>query len=254
MPSKHTAHGLEVWLSTMLHPFSLRCAMVRAKLNCGTLTLVCECMFVYGCVCLYFLMQSGTLLQDMPFKYPFTALFFHHNPNILIVACKDGIFIVNVRTLSIQPFTSTLQGALFYPHAISLSDDDAVLVAGCISTQSVCGYDTASLKRLWIHNAVSHVGAVCKHHGQVLVSVHGNPTLLMDLNTGAHIAELHKADSYIFGLGVIEGLWFILSRHQIISELHTSVYLAMLQHLLSKQAKSLRLPLEMWDWIAKSRL
>jgi hypothetical protein len=29
------------------------------------------------------------------------------------------------------------------------------------------------------------------------------------------------------------------------------VYLGMLQHLLTQQAKSMHLPLEMWDWIAK---
>jgi hypothetical protein len=39
-----------------------------------------------------------------------------------------------------------------------------------------------------------------------------------------------------------------------LTDLHTSVYLAMLQHFLYKQAKPLRLPLEMWDWIANYRV
>ena len=39
-----------------------------------------------------------------------------------------------------------------------------------------------------------------------------------------------------------------------LSDLHTSVYLAMMQHLLSKRAEPLHLPLEMWDWIAKYRV
>jgi hypothetical protein len=32
------------------------------------------------------------------------------------------------------------------------------------------------------------------------------------------------------------------------------VYLAVLQHLLYKQFEPLRMPLEMWDWIAKYRV
>jgi hypothetical protein len=55
-------------------------------------------------------------------------------------------------------------------------------------------------------------------------------------------------------VGVIEGPFFVLSFLSHPSDLHTSVYLAMLQHLLYKHAQHLRLPLEMWDWIAKYRV
>jgi hypothetical protein len=37
------------------------------------------------------------------------------------------------------------------------------------------------------------------------VTVYRNPTLVIDLNTGAHVTELQKADGDIYGLGVIEG-------------------------------------------------
>jgi hypothetical protein len=187
----------------------------------------------------------------MLFKSPYAALFFHHSPDKLIVACKEDIFMIDVRTQFTQSFSSTTQGA-YFPHAIAISDDDAVLVAGCYNTPySVCGYDAASRTRLWILNTVSGIGAVCMLGAHVLVTVSFCPTLVLDRNTGAQIAALPEADGWIQGLGVIEGLCFVHSCLLILSDFRTSVYLAMLQHLLSKQVKPLRLPLEMWDWIAK---
>ncbi len=154
-------------------------------------------------------MHTGSQLRDMPFKRPYTALFFNHNPNKLIVACKDGIFIVDVITQSIQPFSSIPRGASYHSQALSLSHDDAVLVAGCCSSPySVCGYNTVSRTRLWIHNTVFDVGAVCMHSTQVLVSVCSKPTLVLDLTTGTTILELPKAEGSIFGLGVVKGVFF----------------------------------------------
>jgi hypothetical protein len=151
-------------------------------------------------------MQLGTLLQDMPFEYPKVVLFPNRDPKTFIVACDDGIFIVDVRTQSKQPFSNTPQGTLYYPHALALSEDDTVLVAGNWNyPYSVSGYDTASLDRLWIYNAASSVGAVCMLGAHVLVTVCGSPTLVLDLNTGALITALQKADGAILGLGVIEG-------------------------------------------------
>ena len=158
------------------------------------------------------MMHTGTLLHDMPFKNPSVVVFFHHDPNTLIVACRDGIFLVDVITQSVQPFSDTPKGALYWPHAASVGDSDNVVVIGNPHTPySVCAYDMASRKRLWIFNAADSVGAVCVHHAQVLVSVFGNPTLVLDLNTGTQIAESQKADGYIFGLGVIEGVCIFVS-------------------------------------------
>jgi hypothetical protein len=86
------------------------------------------------------------------------------------------------------------------------------------------------------------------------VTMFNHPTLVLEIKTGACIASLKKADGFIYGLGMIEGLCFILESGFILQDLHTSVYLTMLQHLLYKQVKSLHLPLEMWDWIAKYRM
>ncbi len=155
---------------------------------------------------IYALMHTGTLMCDMPFKSPCTALFFNHSLNKLVVACKDDIFIVDMSAQSLQPFSGTPKGAYYQPHALALPDDDAVLVAGCNSPFSVCGYDTASATRLWIHSTVFSVGAVCMLGTHVIVTVYGNPTLILDRKTGVQIATLSKADGGIFGLGVIEGL------------------------------------------------
>ncbi len=198
-------------------------------------------------------MLTGTFLQFYAFKSPTTALFFNHSPNKLIVACDDNIFIVDVSTQFRQPFSNTPQGMNYCPHSLALSNDDAVLVAGnAFSPYCLCGYDAASLARLWIHNTAFYVGAVCMMGAYVLATVCKSPTLVLDSYTGSLIAALQKADGHILGLGVIEGLCCILLFFPLIfSDLHTSVYLAMLQHLLYKQAKPLHLPLEMWDWIAK---
>ncbi len=127
------------------------------------------------------------------------------------MAGGDGIFIFDVSALSTQPFSSTPQSVYYCPHALALSEDDAVLVAGnCWNRNGVCGYDTASLTRLWIYNTVDNVGAVCMLGADVLVTVYGSPTLVLDRKTGELIASLQKAEGYIFGLGVIEGSCFIL--------------------------------------------
>ncbi len=156
-------------------------------------------------------MHTGTLLHDIPFRSPYTTLFFNNSPGKIIVACEDDIFLVDVSTQSTQPFSSTPQWAVYRPHALALSEDDALLVAGnAHSPYSVCSYDTASRTRLWIHKTASFVCAVCMLSAHVLVTVAYSPTLLLDLKTGAQIAALQKADECIYGLGVIEGLSFIL--------------------------------------------
>jgi hypothetical protein len=157
---------------------------------------------------IHVMMHIGTLLHDKEFANPCAALFFNHSPNKLILACRVGVFIFDVSTQSTQPFSSTPHGAWYCPHALALFDDDAILVAG--SSINVCAYDTASLAQLWIHDTVSYVGAVCLRGAHVLVTVYDSSTLLLDYKTGAHIAALRKADGCILGLGVIEGLCFIL--------------------------------------------
>ncbi len=139
---------------------------------------------------------------------------------------------------------------------LTLSDDDAVLVAGSLlRPYSVCGYDTASLTLLWNHNAVSRVGAICMLGFYVVVTVHSNPTIVLKNKTGELVATFQKSDGWSLGLAVVEGLCFILSLLNLRpSDLHTSVCLARLQYLLYKRAKSLHLPLEMWDWIAQYRV
>ncbi len=156
-------------------------------------------------------MRTGTQLQEMAFTSPQAALFFNHNRNKLIVACGDGIFIVDVSTQSTQQISGTPQGAFYYPHALALSNNnDAVLVAGCYRTKCVCGYDTASLTRLWNHSAAFSVGAVCMLGAHVLATVWDSPTLVLDSNTGAQIAELLEVEGHVYAMGVIEGLIFIL--------------------------------------------
>ncbi len=169
-----------------------------------------KCGVSISVVSSYVVMHSGTLLQDMPFMFPGSAIFLNHSSTKLIVACYSDIFIVNVSTQSTQPFIDTQQDERYFPHALALSDDDAVLVAGCAITKSVCGYDTVSLAKLWIHDTASFVCAVCMLGAHVLVTVHGNPTLVLDCNTGALVESLQKADGSIIGLGVIEGLCFIV--------------------------------------------
>jgi hypothetical protein len=152
------------------------------------------------------LMHTGTMMQSMAFTCPSAALFFHHSPNKLIVACRDNIFTVDVSAHSTQPFSATPQDAYYYSHALAFIDDDSVLVAGnSNSTYSVCGYDTASGMQLWIYETVNEVGAVCMLGAHVLVTVACSPTLVLDPNTGSIIAELQKADGDIFGVGFVEG-------------------------------------------------
>ncbi len=158
---------------------------------------------------IHVLMHTGTLLQDMPFTLPYAACFFNHNPNTLIVACYDGIYLVEVIAQSVQPFSDTPQDVYYQPHAVSVSDQDDVVVVGTNwnTPNSVCGYDVASRTRKWIHNTAHQVGAVCTQQAQaqVLVSVAYYPTLLLDLNTGTQIAEMHN-EGVILGLSVIEGV------------------------------------------------
>ncbi len=194
------------------------------------------------------------MLRHSVLKYPQAAIFFSHDPNKLIVACWDEIFVLDASTQSTLPFSNAPQGVYYNLHALALSDDDTLLVAGCHTRPfSVSGYDTVSRTRLWIHNAVDDVGAVCMLGAYVIVTVWGNSTLVLDHKTGAQIASLQKTEGSTYGLGVVEGsLSFFLGLTS--SDPHTSVYLAMLQHLLYKQATCLHLPLEMWDWIAKYRV
>jgi hypothetical protein len=157
-------------------------------------------------------MHTGTLLHDIPFKNPDLARFFNHISTTMILACIDGVYLVDGITQTTLPFSNTPRGAGYYPHSVSVSDnDDVVVVSNYGTPYSVCGYDTASRARKWIYYTAHRVGAVCTHHAQVLVSVFGNPTLVLDLNTGTQIAEMNEADGWIFGLGVIEGVCFFFS-------------------------------------------
>ncbi len=200
-------------------------------------------------------MHTGTLQLELSFTDPKAALFFNHCPTKLIVACRDDIFIVNVSTKSIQTFSGTPDGAYYWPHALALSEDNAVLVAGDWSGPfSASGYDTASRTRMWIYYVENELCAIGMHRELVFVNVSGYPMLVLDYKTGKLIDELENANEGIFGMGVIEGLCFFLLDAHILIDLHTPVYLAMLQHLLYKQSMALHLPLEMWDWIAKYRV
>ncbi len=147
----------------------------------------------------------------MEFYFPWTTIFFNHSPKKLIVACSDGIFIVDVGTQSTKSLRRTPQDVFYYQNALALSEDDAVLVAGTyLSSYSVFGYDIASRTRLWILNTVSAVGAVCMLGDNVLVTVHGNPTLVLDRNSGTQVADMKNEDKeHVYGLGVIEG-FFVL--------------------------------------------
>jgi hypothetical protein len=77
------------------------------------------------------------------------------------------------------------------------------------TTCNTYGYDTASLTLLWIHNTVDSVGAVCMLGACVLVPVYHSSALMLNLKTGAEIAALQRAEGYIYGLGVIEGLFLV---------------------------------------------
>ncbi len=191
----------------------------------------------------------------MDFAYPQAVLFSHQSSSALIVACKDVIFIYDVSKQSTQAFSGAFEDSFYERHALALSNDGAMLVVGSsFSPYRVCAFSTVFLTRLWTCNMLNRVDAVCVLGSRVLVTVFESPTLVLDLNTGTQVAALKKPQGFTFGLGVIEGLCFILDWLHIPSDLHTSVYLAMLQHLLYKQAHPLHLPLEMWDWIAKYRV
>ncbi len=197
-----------------MHSYLLRCALRRTKSSCGTSSKVRMCGALISTIChppfvIHNLMITGMLLQDTPITRPNAAIFFNRDSNKLIVACKDGIFVVEVSTHSKLPFSGTPKAAYYWPHALALSNDDSVLVAS--DSNIVYGYDTASRTRLWLHIAASSVCAVCKLGANVLVTVFENPTLVLDFNTGAHIAALKKSDGPIYGLGVVEGLCFIPS-------------------------------------------
>jgi hypothetical protein len=164
----------------------------------------------------------------MSFECPIAAIYFNHNPNKLIVACHTDIFIVDLSTQSTQPFSSTSQGAWYRSHAFVLSYDDAMLVAGNSNyPYNVCGYDTASLARLWIHNTAHRVGAVCMLGAHVLVTVDYKPSLILECKTGKLIATLPKANGCIFGSGLIEGSCFILS---FLSHSHRPPYIRASRH------------------------
>ncbi len=171
------------------------------------------------CASLFFLastlMPTGTLQQEMHFNDPCAVHFFNCSTNKLIVACSEVIFVVDVSTKSKLPFSITTHIAHYRrPRALTLSGDDAVLVVGNNSGYDcnvVCGYDTASRTRLWIRSTVPKVGAVCMLGKNVLATLHGRSTLVLDYINGTHIVSLPKAEGYVLGLGVIEGLCFLYS-------------------------------------------
>ncbi len=161
-------------------------------------------------------MLTGTLRQDMAFERPAAALFFNHSPGKLIVACHAGIFIVDVSTQSVQPLKRVPTVEYDRPETLVLSDDDAVLVVvGEFTTVATCklrGYDTTSYRRLWINEMAGEVLAVCMLGQHVLANIwKSNLTLVLDNFTGDQIAVLQTTERNILGLGVIEGLCFILS-------------------------------------------
>jgi hypothetical protein len=155
-------------------------------------------------------------MHEMHFTSPWVALFFNHSPNTCIVACTDDIFFVDANTQSMQPFGNTPPTVYYGQHALVLSADDAVLVAGSFNFGHtyVCGYDTASRTQLWIYNNTDfkmYVGlsicSVCTLDQHVLATVRGKLTMVLALYTGIKVpASQLQADGYIFGLGVIEGL------------------------------------------------
>ncbi len=158
---------------------------------------------------IYLSMLTGTMLRNMALARPWAALFFNHSPTKIIVACRNDIFIVDLSTQSSQSFISTPQGAHYRPHAIALSEDDSVLVAGNWSSPcSTCGYDTASLTKLWSHQAGSSVQTVCMLGTHVLVAESLNFRLVvLDCKTGAQIADLQNAVGGLYGLGAFEGMF-----------------------------------------------
>jgi hypothetical protein len=156
-------------------------------------------------IVIHTLMHAGTLLLDMAIESPTAALFFHCNPEKLIVTCGDIIFLVDASTHSTQLLSGTPKVSYNNSHALALSDDDTMLVAGCSGMNIVYGYDTASLTLLWICNTVDDVGAVCMLGAHVLVTVYGSPTLVLDCKTGTHIAELQNTEGSINVMAVVEG-------------------------------------------------
>jgi hypothetical protein len=166
-------------------------------------------------------MRTGKLLQSLNFESPWTALFFNHSPNTYIVACTDAIFVIDANTQFMQPFDDTPQRVCYSPHSLALSADDAVLCAGCFSNgqANVCVYNTTSRIRLWIYSTGFNIGAVLTLDQHVLATVFlcqptflrdlnigaNVSTLVLDLNTGVHVASLQDGNCNIVGLGVVEG-------------------------------------------------
>jgi hypothetical protein len=177
--------------------------------GCGTLNKVFA-----SHIDMHKLMHTGTLLQDMSFKCPTAVLFLNQSPVFVIVACRDDIFIVDLSTHSTHPFSGTPNDSFYHPHALSLFDDDSVLLACSNNEYGECrvsGYDTASRTRLWIHDTVHQVGTVCLLGTHVLLPVYDSSTLVLQCKSGAHIVSLKESVGFIYGLGVIEGSCFILS-------------------------------------------
>jgi WD40 repeat protein len=161
---------------------------------------------------IHMLTHTGTLIQGMPFVFPESAIFLSRSSTKLIVACENSISAFDLSTRSTKPFGNIPQGAWYRPNALALTHDDALLVAGNYwAPYSVCVYDTSSLTRLWILETALSVGAVCILGAHVLVTVDSKPSFILECKTGARIAALQKAEGSIIGLGVIEGLCFILS-------------------------------------------
>jgi hypothetical protein len=137
------------------------------------------------------------------------------------VACTDAIFVIDANTQFMQPFDDTPQRVCYSPHSLTLSADDAVLCAGCFSNgqASVCVYNTTSRIRLWIYSTGFNIGAVLTLDQHVLTTVFlcqptflqdlnigaNVSTLVLDLNTGVHVASLQDGNCNIVGLGVVEG-------------------------------------------------
>ncbi len=95
--------------------------------------------------------------------------------------------------------------ATYHPYALALNVSDSVLVAGNNSKPYlVCGYDTASLLRLWIVEVPSLVSAVALHGDRAFVMVPKSSTLVLDITSGGTIGELPSAFGDAHLLSIME--------------------------------------------------
>jgi hypothetical protein len=151
------------------------------------------------------------------------------------------------------PFESPERKEYYSTHAIALSGREHLLFLASESSKTVTAYDTSTLRRRWSNGTSEETFALRTFDCQILVSIRNSPMLVLEQESGTTIRRLKHSDGWIYGIGVLDGLSdrlaFVLD-----CLVRISVYLAMLQHFLLRQANPLHLPLEMWDCIEKYRL